>query len=88
MHRELADGSFVAPFDRNVEPYIRIATGDYPAIRRERGRDNALAEMIGCLGHEIIHYQQWIATGELWERGVGRQKTTLLHRYSSTVDHP
>lgn len=88
MHRELADGSFVAPFDRNVEPHIRIATGDYPAIRRERGRDDALAEMISCLCHEIIHYQQWIGTGELWERGVGRQQTTLLHRYSSTVDHP
>ena len=88
MHRELADGSFVAPFDRNVEPYIRIATGDYPAIRRERGRDNALAEMIGCLGHEIIHYQQWIATGELWERGVERRSDTLLRRYFLTVDHP
>ena len=35
--------SFFAPFSRAVEPYIRIATGDFLQLRKERGRDNALA---------------------------------------------
>ena len=88
IHGEKGVASFLAPFDRNVEPYIRIATGDYPAIRRECGRDDALAAMLCSLSHEIIHYQQWIATGDLWERGVERRSDTLLRRYFLTVDHP
>src|SRR5258706_16255070 len=38
--------SFFAPWNRHVEPYIRIATGDYPRERAERGRDNALASYL------------------------------------------
>ena len=38
--------SFFAPIDRTREPYIRIATGDYPDLKRDRGRDHALAAFI------------------------------------------
>ena len=80
--------SFFAPFDRDVEPFIRIATGDYPALKKEIGRDNSLAAFICSLSHEVIHYQQWLQTGETRERGVARRVTTMLRRYERTVDHP
>jgi hypothetical protein len=52
-------------------PYIRIATGDYKQLRKKRGRDNALASYLCSLGHELIHYQQWVETDEIWEQGGG-----------------
>jgi len=73
MHGDTASASFVSPLDRNEEPYIRIATGDYPALKRECGRDDALAAFINSLSHEIVHYRQWVETGEIWERGCRRE---------------
>ncbi len=43
IHGEIVCASFFAPWNRRVEPYIRIATGDYAQLRNERGRDDALA---------------------------------------------
>ncbi len=80
--------SFVAPFDRKAEPFIRIATGDYDMLRRARGRDNALAAYLGSLSHEVIHYRQWIETGNLWEEGVIKKAYAMVDRYALTVDHP
>ena len=84
----VVSASFFAPFDRNVEPYIRIATGDYRELKRKRGRDNALASYIISLGHEVAHYRQWQATGDIWERGVVREAVAMLRAYEKTVDHP
>ena len=80
--------SFFAPFERRVEPYIRIATGDYPSLLRRHGRDNTLAAFIVPLSHEIIHYRQWIETGRTWETGVGKQAVEVMREYASSVDHP
>ncbi len=88
MHGDTASASFVSPLDRNEEPYIRIATGDYPALKRECGRDDALAAFINSLSHEIVHYRQWVETGEIWERGVGVKATAILRRYARDVDRP
>jgi hypothetical protein len=88
IHGEPAVATFLAPFDREAEPYIRIATGDYPAVEAERGRDDALAEFIHSLAHEIVHYFQWVETGETTERGVCVRARTMLRRYACTVDHP
>lgn len=88
IHGDPAAASFFAPWDRNVEPYIRIATGEYPVVAMARGRDNALAEYIHSLSHEIIHYFQWVKTGEISERGVSVRADTMLARYSCTVDRP
>jgi hypothetical protein len=83
-----ASASFFAPFDLRVEPYIRIATGDYPALRRQNGRDDALAQFICSLNHELIHYWQWLETGDVWEAGVVVRATGMLRRYENDVDHP
>ena len=88
MHGDLASASIFLPWDRAVEPYIRIATGDYPQERREYGRDNALAMYLGSLSHEVVHYRQWIETGESWERGVAVRAHHLVDRYAETTDHP
>ena len=88
MHGDRVSASFFAPFDRRVEPFIRIATGDFPQLRRELGRDNALAAFLQSLSHEVVHYQQWVATGETSERGVIRQATHIVERYALTTDHP
>lgn len=80
--------SFFAPFDRNIEPFIRIATGDYPALERDQGRDNALAAFINSLSHEIVHYFQWVKTGDISERGVRAKATAMLRKYSREVDRP
>src|SRR5689334_14103541 len=40
-HGERVTASFFAPFDRSLEPYIRVATGDFAELRARRGRDSA-----------------------------------------------
>jgi hypothetical protein len=85
---EVVVASFFAPFDRSVEPFIKIATGDYTSLKQKRGRDNALAAYIISLSHEVIHYRQWIETGKTHERGVVEKALAMLRRYELTVDRP
>jgi len=88
MHGTIATASFFAPFEPDVEPYIRIATGDYPDERRAHGRDDALAGFLCSVAHEVVHYQQWIETGEMTERGVVVRASKMVDRYALTTDHP
>jgi hypothetical protein len=85
---ETVTASFFAPFDRTVEPYIRIATGDYGEELKARGRDNALASYLCSLAHEVLHYQQWIRGEELSEDGVDEESVAIVDRYAMTVEHP
>ena len=87
MHTEECTASFFAPWDPDVEPYIRIATGDYPAEKRKRGRDNALAEYLCSLAHEIIHYRQWLEANRIHERGVANRAARMVGKYASMTDH-
>ncbi len=80
--------SFFAPYDHNVEPYIRIATGDYPDLKKELGRDDSLAAFIVSLSHEVIHYHQWVRTGRTHERGVCKKAVAMLREYGTSVDRP
>jgi hypothetical protein len=88
MHGEKVCASFFAPWSRKVEPYIRLATGDYRQLKKERGRDNALAALLHSFAHEVVHYQQWVATGEITERGVAIRARRMVGLYANTVDHP
>lgn len=88
MHGNRCSASFFAPWDRTVEPYIRVATGDYLQLLESQGRDNALAAFLHSLSHEVIHYRQWVETGEIWEKGVVRKARSMVDRYALTVDHP
>jgi hypothetical protein len=88
VNGDRVSASFFAPDDRNEEPYIRIATGDFGELRKERGRDNALAAFLHSFAHELVHYQQWLAAGELSERGVVRRARRIVERYALSTDRP
>ncbi|MEB2493828.1 hypothetical protein SOP93_22100 [Peribacillus frigoritolerans] len=57
--RELESATFFAPYDKNIEPYIRIAT--------------ALWAILSSMAHEIIHYQQWLEDKEMDEKEAERE---------------
>lgn len=87
MNGSIVTASFFAPWDPRVEPYIRVATGDYPDELRTRGRDNALAGYLRSVAHEIVHYLQWVETGKITERGVVTRANAMVDRYALTTDH-
>lgn len=87
-NRKQVSASFFAPHDRSVEPYIRVATGDYIARKSENGRDNALAAILCSVAHEIVHYQQWIQGKETCEREAVRGAEKILRAYAKVVLHP
>ncbi len=92
MDGENAVGSFFEPDSCTVEPYIRIATGDYLELREQHGRDNALAMILMTLAHELTHYYQWINDLHLSEIGRERQATRyanlIIDAYAMTCEHP
>ena len=88
MYGESVTASLFAPWKPDVEPYIRIATGDYPADRAQLGRDNALAGYLASLAHELIHYHQWVGTGSISERGVAVKARGIVEAYARTVSRP
>lgn len=85
-------GTFLGPYDYSVEPYIKIATGDYLELKDKYGRDNALATILTCIAHEITHYYQWINNLQLTDIGRERQATRyadiILAEYAMTREHP
>ena len=89
---EKAVGTFFEPFDYSVEPYIRIATGDYRTLKQSIGRDNALASILLTIAHELTHYYQWINRIELTAVGMERQAARYAHdivdEYAATREHP
>ncbi|MBO5969747.1 MAG: hypothetical protein J6S14_14740 [Clostridia bacterium] len=85
-------GTFWGPCNKQDEPYIRIATGDYMELLNKHGKDNALAEILWCMSHELIHYLQWLNDITLTIRGLEKQASYyadwILTQYSNTRDHP
>lgn len=70
---ELVAGTFFEPFDRSVEPYIRVAVGDYSKLSAEWGSFNAAATELECIAHELSHYYQWLNDIKLTPSGQERQ---------------
>ena len=89
---EIASASFFGPYDKEEEPYIRIAVGDYQEMLSERGKDNALAANLGAIAHELSHYFQWIKDCNFDEEKMERQAkyyaSEILYDYAETRDHP
>lgn len=57
--------TFFAPYDHSLEPYVRIAVGDYISLVEKRGEMNAAYALLECLAHELTHYYQWLAEWEM-----------------------
>lgn len=53
-------GTCFLPYDRNMEPYIKISAGDYRSAKNEEDKVNILVGIIESIIHEITHYFQWI----------------------------
>jgi len=85
---EEAVSSFFAPYRRDVEPHIRLATGDYAEMREFRKRDDCLASYIVSLSRQVVLYQHWLKRGRIRRRGVKREATRRLRLYERTTDHP
>ena len=80
------------PYNRDEEPYIRVATGDFAERVVKRGADNALAEILWTVCHELTHYFQWLNDVKLSPIGEERQATNYANRimdeYAGTREHP
>lgn len=90
--QDMACGVFFRPADKNIEPYIRIATGDFEDLVDKYGMDNALAKILWSIAHEITHYFQWLNDIDLTLIGEERQATNYANRilgeYAETREHP
>lgn len=89
---DLAYGTFFEPKDHYMEPYIRVAAGDYEELLKHYGKDNALAAILLTIAHELTHYFQWINDINLTEIGMERQATSyaqyILEEYKGIREHP
>ena len=89
-----AVGTFFEPYkyDGSIEPYIRIATGDYADMEAKWGKDDALARILATIAHELTHYFQWINNLKLTPMGRERQANQyagfILAEYAHTRTHP
>lgn len=85
-------GTFFQPDNRDDEPYIQIATGNYLTDLEKFGRDEALALILETISHELTHYFQWINNIKLTEIGYERQASAysgyILDEYADVVESP
>ena len=61
---KMCSATFFGPYNKNVEPYIRISVGDYNDMVRKRGKINAIYAILCSITHELSHYYQWIKARE------------------------
>ncbi|WP_163655428.1 hypothetical protein [Listeria sp. PSOL-1] len=74
-------GSFFAPFDKQQEPYIKIATGDFLIMKVKEGVFQTLFSMLNTLSHEIQHYYQWLDDENLDEQTAEMGAEELTQEY-------
>ena len=70
---------FFRPDDYSVEPYIRIATGDYKKLEKTKGALQAKIAILLPLFHELTHYFQWINSVEKTKLGEEQQAIRYAH---------
>ncbi len=80
---ELVCGTFWEPDNKNVEPYIRVSTGDYYELIEKWGKDNALASILDTIAHEIAHYEQWLKDKPSSCRSASNRARILIKKYSA-----
>lgn len=92
MDGDFVSATFFEPYDYNVEPYIRVATGNYTFTGSVQEKDNELASILHSVAHELTHYFQWVNGIKLTECGYERQATRyaglILDEYAETRKHP
>jgi hypothetical protein len=85
---DLCYSTFFEPFKKDVEPYIRVATGEYTQDKKELGKDNALAAPLSSIAFQLQYYFSWCQNEPISEKQARRRGRAVMRKYSSTVDHP
>lgn len=70
---EQVSGTFWGSFDREKEPYIKIAVGDFAVMTEKSNEFSALCNTAASLAHELTHYYQWLNDFQLSEVQEERQ---------------
>ena len=60
ISREKVSATFFAPFDKKETGIIKVATGDFNELLKEKGKINALNMTLNSISHELQHYYQWV----------------------------
>ena len=77
---------FFGPYSPLEEPYIRMATGDYSDVLESAGSaENAAIEYLESLAHELVHYWQWVKTGQASEEGVDEVAEYIVGEYGASM---
>lgn len=76
---ELVSATFFGPFDRTLEPYIRVSAGDFHKLTEKWDKDEAIAATLRSLAHELSHYYQWLNDLKLTPIGEERQATSYAY---------
>ncbi|MCI8589340.1 MAG: hypothetical protein HFE77_01285 [Clostridiales bacterium] len=79
--KEQVVASIFLPFDQEVSPYIRLATGDYEELIEELDVFSAKCATLASLAHEITHYYQWIKDLPLDETQADRLARKKVYKY-------
>jgi len=80
---------FFAPYSIEVEPYIKIATGDYFELIEEFGKNDALFSLLYSLAIEVLNYQKWVKDNENFDTYDGNDEADeLLSEYVAEVKAP
>ena len=93
---EIVSAFFFGPYDKAEEPYIKVAVGDYSKLlRKYKDKDDALAEILYSITHELSHYFQWIkdvymddSKSEKIERQAIYYAREIVLDYAEIRDHP
>lgn len=89
---ESCSALFFGPYDKSLEPYIKVSVGDYQDLLEEVGKDNALAAILCSITHELSHYYQWIKecdfSMEKSERQAKYYASEIVGDYAETREHP
>ena len=60
ISREKVSATFFAPFDKKETGIIKVATGDFDELLKEKGKTRALNMTLNSISHELQHYYQWV----------------------------
>ena len=74
-----AYATFFRPDRYCVEPYIRIAVGDYKKRKTEWGKDNAIFAYLCDMTHELTHYYQMCS--DLKQNDITSEKQADYYRF-------
>ncbi|SFS76386.1 HEAT repeat domain-containing protein [Marininema halotolerans] len=84
-------GLFFAPDDKNEEPYIKIATGDFQNIDFDCEEGMEIYSYLQVFAHEIVHYEQWINDQPFNEEEADVKSEEMVYKFiddiCNDIDH-